>query len=76
MPSRNEVIGIVVTLVVVGAAFSLTGIMQGPTITGPNGEPILDSFGQQGAVETANPELITEPVTEESIVVDGVEVVQ
>ncbi len=76
MPSRNEVIGIVVTLVVVGAAFSLTGIMQGPTITGPYGEPIMDSFGQPGAVENANPELMTEPVAEESIVVDGVEVAQ
>ncbi len=77
MPSRNEVIGIVVTLVVVGAAFSLTGIMQGPSITGPNGEPIMDSFGQPAAAPDAAPELMLETSGgDESIVIDQMEVVQ
>lgn len=76
MPSRNEVIGIVVTMVVVGAAFSLTGIMQGPSITGPNGEPIMDTFGQPAAAPDASPELMMEPSTDESIVIDEMEVVQ
>lgn len=45
MPSRTEVIGIVVALVVVGSAFSFASFMQNPLTTSPDGASLGDSFG-------------------------------